>query len=89
MIAQLRSSLDVTLLKCTYRGFPCYFDPYPFIFLNLLLFCLAAIQAPVITMSQNRQEVKDRVQSQYYYKVNLKAELEIRKIHEKLDHLLS
>ena len=65
------------------------FDPYPFIFLNLLLSCLAAIQVPVIMMSQNRQEAKDRMRSQYGYKVNLKAELEIRQIHEKLDHLLS
>ena len=65
------------------------FDPYPFIFLNLILSCIAAIQAPVIMMSQNRQEAKDRIRSQYDYKVNLKAELEIRQIHEKLDHLLS
>ena len=64
-------------------------DPYPFIFLNLLLSCLAAIQAPVIMMSQNRQEAKDRIRSQHDYKVNLKAELEIRHLHEKLDHLLS
>lgn len=65
------------------------FDPYPFIFLNLLLSCLAAIQAPVIMMSQNRQEAKDRLRSQHDYQVNLKAELEIRQIHEKMDHLLS
>jgi uncharacterized membrane protein len=65
------------------------FDPYPFIFLNLLLSCLAAVQAPVIMMSQNRQEAKDRVRSQHDYQVNLKAELEIRHLHEKLDHLLS
>jgi uncharacterized membrane protein len=64
-------------------------DPYPFILLNLLLSCLAAIQAPVIMMSQNRQEAKDRLRSQHDYKVNLKAELEIRHLHEKLDHLLS
>ena len=64
-------------------------DPYPFIFLNLLLSCLAAIQAPIIMMSQNRQEAKDRIRSQHDYKVNLKAELEIRHLHEKLDHLLS
>jgi uncharacterized membrane protein len=65
------------------------FDPYPYIFLNLVLSCLAAIQAPVIMMSQNRQEAKDRVRSQHDYQVNLKAELEIRHLHEKLDHLLS
>jgi uncharacterized membrane protein len=64
-------------------------DPYPFILLNLLLSCLAAIQAPIIMMSQNRQEAKDRLRAQYDYQINLKAELEIRLIHEKLDHLLS
>jgi uncharacterized membrane protein len=64
-------------------------DPYPFILLNLILSCLAAIQAPVIMMSQNRQEAKDRLRSQHDYKINLKAELEIRHLHEKLDHLLS
>ncbi|MDO8092025.1 MAG: DUF1003 domain-containing protein [Candidatus Brocadiales bacterium] len=64
------------------------FDPYPFILLNLLLSCLAAIQAPVILMSQNRLEAKDRLRSQYDYQVNLKAELEIRHLHEKIDHLL-
>jgi len=64
-------------------------DPYPFILLNLVLSCLAAIQAPIIMMSQNRQEAKDRVRAQHDYKVNLKAELEIRQIHEKLDHLLN
>jgi uncharacterized membrane protein len=64
-------------------------DPFPFILLNLLLSCLAAVQAPVIMMSQNRQEAKDRLRAQHDYQVNLKAELEIRQIHEKLDHLLS
>jgi uncharacterized membrane protein len=64
-------------------------DPYPFILLNLLLSCLAAIQAPVIMMSQNRQEAKDRLRSQHDYQVNLKAELEIRHLHDKIDHLLS
>ncbi len=64
-------------------------DPYPFILLNLVLSCVAAIQAPVIMMSQNRQEAKDRLRSQHDYQVNLKAELEIRHLHEKLDHLLS
>ncbi|HSB32563.1 MAG TPA: DUF1003 domain-containing protein [Candidatus Sulfobium mesophilum] len=65
------------------------FDPYPYIFLNLVLSCLAAIQAPVIMMSQNRQEEKDRLRGEYDYKVNLKAELEIRHLHEKIDHLLN
>jgi len=65
------------------------FDPYPFIFLNLLLSCLAAVQAPVIMMSQNRHEARDRVHAMHDYQVNLKAELEIRQLHQKLDHLLS
>ncbi len=65
------------------------FDPYPYILLNLVLSCLAAIQAPIIMMSQNRQEDKDRLQNEYDYKVNLKAELEIRHLHAKLDMLLT
>ncbi len=64
------------------------FDPYPFIFLNLILSCLAAIQAPIIMMSQNRQEERDRMHAEHDYRINLKAELEIRHLHEKLDHLL-
>jgi uncharacterized membrane protein len=64
------------------------FDPYPFILLNLMLSCLAAVQAPIIMMSQNRQESRDRLRSENDYRVNLKAELEIRQLHEKLDHLL-
>ena len=64
------------------------FDPYPFILLNLFLSCLAALQAPIIMMSQNRQEARDRLHSENDYRVNLKAELEIRQLHEKLDHLL-
>jgi uncharacterized membrane protein len=64
-------------------------DPYPFILLNLVLSCLAAIQAPIIMMSQNRQEAKDRLRARHDYQVNLKAELEIRQLHEKIDHLLS
>ena len=65
------------------------FDPYPFILLNLVLSCLAAVQAPIIMMSQKRQEAKDRLRSENDYRVNLKAELEIRHLHEKVDHLLS
>jgi uncharacterized membrane protein len=64
------------------------FDPCPFILLNLVLSCIAAIQAPVIMMSQNRQEAMDRLRSEYDYRVNLKAELEIQHLHEKIDHLL-
>jgi uncharacterized membrane protein len=65
------------------------FDPYPFILLNLILSCLAAIQAPVIMMSQNRQEARDRQRAQHDYQVNLKAELEIRNLHQKFDHLVT
>ncbi|UUO06615.1 DUF1003 domain-containing protein [Blastopirellula sp. J2-11] len=65
------------------------FDPFPFILLNLVLSCLAAIQAPVIMMSQNRQEAKDRLRAEHDYRVNLKAELEIRHLHSKLDLLLT
>jgi uncharacterized membrane protein len=65
------------------------FDPYPFILLNLVLSCLAAIQAPIIMMSQKRQEAKDRLRSENDYRVNLKAEFEIRHLHEKLDHLIN
>ncbi|HEY0273951.1 MAG TPA: DUF1003 domain-containing protein [Chitinophaga sp.] len=66
------------------------FDPYPFIFilLNLVLFCLAALLAPVIMMSQNREEEKDRLRARNDYRVHLKSEMKIRIIHEKLDHLL-
>lgn len=65
------------------------FDPYPFILLNLVLSCIAAIQAPIIMMSQRRQEQKDRLRSSNDYQVNLKAELEIRHLHEKIDHLIT
>jgi uncharacterized membrane protein len=64
------------------------FDPYPFILLNLILSCIAAIQAPIIMMSQNRMGDKDRIRSENDYKVNLKAEIEIKTLTEKVDHLL-
>lgn len=64
------------------------FDPYPFILLNLILSCLAAVQAPIIMMSQNRQEDKDRQRAEHDYKINLKAELEIKLLSEKIDHLI-
>lgn len=64
------------------------FDPYPFILLNLILSCIAALQAPVIMMSQNRQEEKDRKRAKNDYMINLKSELEIRLLHEKIDHLI-
>jgi uncharacterized membrane protein len=65
------------------------FDPYPFILLNLVLSCLAALQAPVIMMSQRRQEEKDRLRSENDYMINLRAELEIRQLHEKIDHQMA
>lgn len=64
------------------------FDPYPFILLNLVLSCIAAMQAPIIMMSQNRQEEKDRQRAENDYLVNMKAELEIRSLHQKIDVLL-
>ena len=64
------------------------FDPYPFILMNLILSCIAALQAPIIMMSQNRQEEKDRIRSENDYMINLKAEMEIRSLHQKLDILL-
>lgn len=64
------------------------FDPYPFILLNLILSTIAALQAPVIMMSQNRQEEKDRERARKDYMINLKSELEIRMLHEKMDHLI-
>src|SRR5947199_2016048 len=64
------------------------FDPYPFILINMILSCPAAVQAPIIMMSQNRAEARDRLRAENDYKVNLKAELEIRHLHEKIDHLL-
>jgi uncharacterized membrane protein len=65
------------------------FDPYPYILLNLILSTIAAVQAPIIMMSQRRQEEKDRMRSLNDYRVNLKAELEIRHLHEKMDHLIN
>ncbi len=64
------------------------FDPFPFILLNLILSCIAALQAPVIMMSQNRKEEKDRERAKKDYMINLKSELEIRMLHEKIDHLI-
>ena len=65
------------------------FDPYPFILLNLILSCLAAIQAPVIMMSQNRAEERDRMRAENDFKINMKAEIEIKILHEKMDHLIN
>ena len=74
-----------TILLIRSGGEP--FDPYPFILLNLFLSLVAAIQAPIIMMSQNRQAAKDRLQASHDYEVNLKAEIEIMALHEKLDEL--
>ncbi|MFN4145147.1 MAG: DUF1003 domain-containing protein [Runella sp.] len=65
------------------------FDPFPYILLNLVLSCIAAIQAPVIMMSQNRKEIRDRKQAENDYLINLKAEIEIRNLHQKVDMLLA
>jgi uncharacterized membrane protein len=65
------------------------FDPFPFILLNLVLSCIAALQAPVIMMSQNRQESKDRLRAEHDYRINLKAELEIRTLNGKIDQLIT
>ena len=70
-------------------AFGLVFDPYPYIFLNLMLSTLAAIQAPVIMMSQNRQAAKDRLAASLDYETNLRAELEILRLHEKLDLLVA
>lgn len=64
------------------------FDPYPFILLNLILSCIAAIQAPIIMMSQNRQEEKDRDRAKKDYMINMKSEMEIRILHDKIDHII-
>lgn len=65
------------------------FDPYPFILMNLILSCIAALQAPIIMMSQNRKEEKDRQRAENDYMVNLKAEIEVRNLHEKMNLLLN
>ncbi len=72
----------------TFWFFHVTFDPFPFIFLNLILSCIAALRAPIIMMSQNRQEEKDRERAKKDFRVNLKSELEIRLLHNKLDHLM-
>jgi uncharacterized membrane protein len=76
------------MLINSYHGQASY-DPYPYILLNLILSTIAAVQAPIIMMSQKRQETKDRLRSLNDYRVNLKAELEIRHLQEKIDHLIN
>lgn len=75
--------LNVVMLKAPRAAF----DPYPFVFLNLILSMVAALQAPIIMMAQNRQAAQDRIEAASDYQVNLKAELEIQRLHEKMDHL--
>ena len=77
------------ILLNTLHFFGLSFDRYPFILLNLVLSCLAAIQAPIIMMSQNRQAARDRISADHDYQTNLKAELEISLLHEKIDYLMS
>lgn len=77
------------ILLNTLHFFGLSFDRYPFILLNLVLSCLAAIQAPIIMMSQNRQAARDRIAADHDYQTNLKAELEISLLHEKIDYLMS
>ncbi len=80
--------LLVWILFNTIAPLKVIFDPYPYILMNLILSCIAALQAPIIMMSQNRQEEKDRKRSENDYLINLKAELEIRALHQKIDLLL-
>ncbi|MDY0212846.1 MAG: DUF1003 domain-containing protein [Desulfuromonadaceae bacterium] len=82
-------ALILWLLFNTISLFRQPFDPYPYILLNLVLSCIAALQAPIIMMSQGRQEDRDRLHAQRDYQINLKAELEIHYLHQKVDHLLS
>lgn len=81
--------LSAWMLLNTYMLKQSAFDPYPFIFLNLVLSCLAAIQAPIIMMSQNRREEKDRIRARSDFMINLKAEMEIRSLHSKIDLLIA
>ena len=76
------------ILNAVFLGSKTAFDPYPFILLNLILSCVAALQAPVIMMSQNRVEEKDRQRAENDYLINMKAEMEIRSLHQKMDLLL-
>ena len=85
----IQSIIVIIWMGLNVIGFLEHWDPYPYILLNLLFSTQAAYAAPIIMMSQNRQEAKDRLRSQHDYQINLKAELEIRHLHEKMDHLLS
>lgn len=85
----VQSTLLVAWVALNVTAFVRHWDPYPFILMNLVLSLQAAYTAPVIMMSQNRQESKDRLRSEHDFKINLKAELEIRHLNEKLDHLIN
>ncbi len=85
----LFTAVLVLWMAVNVRGLFGPFDPYPFILLNLVLSCLAAVQAPIIMMSQRRAEAKDRMRAENDYKVNLQAELEIRHLHDKIDHQIA
>lgn len=80
--------LTIWILFNVFTPSAAHFDPYPFILMNLILSCIAALQAPIIMMSQNRQEEKDRMRSENDYLINLKAEMEIRSLHQKMNLLL-
>lgn len=80
--------LSIWILFNTLSPLRVEFDPYPFILMNLILSAIAALQAPIIMMSQNRKEEKDRKRSENDYLINLKAELEVRSLHQKIDLLL-
>ena len=81
--------MKMSILRSYIRFIGVYkFDPYPFILMNLILSCIAALQAPIIMMSQNRQEEKDRMRSENDYLINLKAEIQIRSMNQKIDVLL-
>lgn len=80
--------LFIWVIVNTFSSNDLIFDPYPFILMNLILSCIAALQAPIIMMSQNRVEEKDRKRSENDYLINLKSELEVRALHDKIDLLL-
>lgn len=85
----VEKSIEEEQLISAYTSTQAFFDPYPFILLNLVLSCLAALQAPVIMMSQNRKENKDRRRARSDYLINLKAEMEVRSLQNKVDLLIT
>jgi uncharacterized membrane protein len=87
-IISFSAILSIWILFNTFAPNREHFDPYPFILMNLVLSAIAALQAPIIMMSQNRKEEKDRKRNENDYLINLKAELEVRSLHQKIDLLL-